>query len=1047
MPETPDDRPVYLMDASAFIHRAFHAMSSFATKDGRPTGAAFGFTMTLLKLIREKRPELIAIVYDSRHEKRRHEIYPEYKANRKPMDPALAAQQEPIREIVAGLGLPSIQREGFEADDIIASMCRLAESEGHPVVIVSGDKDFYQLLSPKVSMFDPAPKKSAALNLDSFRERFRLEHSAFLEVQGLMGDSTDNIPGIPGVGEVTALKLITAFGTIDNLYKNIDKVSSPKLREKIRRHESSARLSKSLAALVEGLEPPVKIWDLALREPDLPALRKIMSSLEFGRLLNDVESLAKGSSEAASNERTPNGSSSMEAGVSHWEGSQAKEAEKPEEPPWALPPGPNPLSPKTPLETAQKTGIRLVPAPAAASKPDGADLGSHAPLMPSKTINKTPKRSAKSNNLLEALMEARGGGPKTAGLTSLFDKGDQSGVLEPVAPRADDVVDYDAYVLVDGEEGWKKLLEALEKSERLAVDLETDGPKPSQASIVGISLATGPEGEAFYIPVAHETPGAPNQPWELVSERIGPYLTKASPPKVGQHAKFDWQILSRYGLILPPPSDDPMLASYLLNPDNRHGLDSISLRELGHEAISFKSVVPNPKKTFASVSPLDACRYSSEDADLTLRLAAVLRMRLSKDRELERLYDEVELPLEELLGRMEGTGVLVDPETLKRLSGDLGSLMNVRAANIYSIIGHELNLASPKQLSDALFVEMGLPSGKKTAKGLMFSTDNEVLTDLALLYPVASEIIAWRELSKLKSTYADKLPEAINPLTGRVHTSFNQALTATGRLSSSDPNLQNIPAKSEEGRRVREAFKAPEGCKLVSADYSQIELRVMAHFSGDEAMRKAFLDDEDIHAQTASKIFGIPLPEVPAERRREAKTINFGIIYGQGPYGLAKQLGIPQLKAKEIISGYFHRFPGVMEYMEKTRRKAERTGLVRTWFGRLRRLPLINSSGPSKREAERMAVNTPIQGTAADLIKMAMLMVDGELRKENLKSRIILQVHDELVLEAPAEELEKVKAILKNRMEAAGREPLAGGRPLTVPLKVDVAEGDAWVHA
>jgi DNA polymerase-1 len=617
----------------------------------------------------------------------------------------------------------------------------------------------------------------------------------------------------------------------------------------------------------------------------------------------------------------------------------------------------------------------------------------------------------------------------------------------PGPPAKKAAVDYGAYRLVDGEPAWEELMAAVGRARSLAVDLETDKLKPSEAAIVGVALATDAEGEAFYVPVAHETPGAPNQPWSLVADRIGPFLAAPEPKKIAQHAKFDWQILARRGLVLPVPADDPMLASYLLDPDARHGLDAMSLRELGHEAISFKSVVPDPKKTFASVDPDAARRYAAEDADLAMRLASVLRRRLSADRELMRLYEEVELPLEELLGRMEGLGVLVDPEALRALSGELEGLMAERAAKIYSLIGRPLNLASPRQLSEALFVEMGLPSGKKTAKKTGLSTDNEVLTELAPLYPVAAEIIAWRELAKLKSTYADKLPEAINPLTGRVHTSYNQALTATGRLSSSDPNLQNIPARTEEGRRVRAAFKAPPGWRLISADYSQIELRVMAHFSGDPELLRAFAEDEDVHAQTAARIFGLPLGQVPPEKRREAKTINFGIIYGQGPYGLAKQLGIPQTAAKAIIDSYFQRFPGVKAYMAGTMARAEAEGLVRTWFGRVRRLPLIKAGGQSKREAQRMAVNTPVQGTAADIIKMAMIMVDGALRERGLRARIIMQVHDELVLEAPVEEVEAVRALVKERMELAGREPLAGGRPLAAPLKADVADGEAWVHA
>jgi DNA polymerase I-like protein with 3'-5' exonuclease and polymerase domains len=957
------------------------------------------------------------------------------------------------------MGLASIELEGVEADDVIASLCRLAVADGRKAVIVSGDKDFYQLLSESVSMWDPSPKAKSALDLDGFRARFGLEPAAFLEMQALMGDPSDNIPGIKGIGEGTALKLITEFGTVERLYESLDKVKPQGVRAKLEGQLENARLSKSLATLGEGLEPPLKLEDLAVRDPDLPKIEAITRDLELARLYREIEayarvrsrrlggsyaSAASGESGTSAGTLAPGGSAMSGApGASQGPGSPeasagSQGASAPEAPaasalaPPREAPAPGPQA---------EPGSQAAPGPQAEPRPEGEPRLDGARRPPA-------AGRPKGASLLDGLRPDPVPLPTGDAQGSLAAvPGNLLGAAGAIAAPADDVVDYDLYRLVDDEESWGILAAALERSERLAVDLETDGPKPGRAAIVGISLATGPPGEAFYIPVAHATAGARNQPWPLVAERLGARLIGPAPPKVGQHAKFDWQILARYGLVLPVPADDPMLASYLLDPDARHGLDALSQRELEHRAISFKEVVPNPKATFASVDPATACRYSAEDADLTLRLAAALRGRLEGDPELLRLYDEVELPLEELLGRMEGLGVLVDPAALKTLSAELGAMMSARAKTIYSLIGHELNLGSPKQLGEALFVEMGLPAGKKTAKGTAPSTDNEVLSELALLYPVASEIMAWREVSKLKSTYADKLPEAIDPATGRIHTSYNQALTATGRLSSSDPNLQNIPARTEEGRRVRAAFKAPPGWRLLSADYSQIELRVMAHLSGDQALMRAFLEDEDIHAQTAARIFNLPIDKVPPERRREAKTINFGIIYGQGPFGLAKQLGVRQSEAKAIIDAYFLRFPGVRAYMDRTVGEAARTGQVRTWFGRLRRLPLIGSSGPAKREAERMAVNTPVQGTAADLIKMAMLMVDRALAREGLKSRIIMQVHDELVLEAPLEEVDRVGRLVKELMELAGREPLAGGRPLTVPLRADVAVGEAWVHA
>jgi DNA polymerase-1 len=616
-----------------------------------------------------------------------------------------------------------------------------------------------------------------------------------------------------------------------------------------------------------------------------------------------------------------------------------------------------------------------------------------------------------------------------------------------LASNNEAAINYQAYVLVDSIEAWDKLSAALTKASLLAVNLEAILVQ-NQAHILGLSLATG-KNEAFYIPIAHQTLTAKNQSWDMVKEKIGSFLTSSSPLKIGQNAKNDWQILSRNGLKLPPPADDPMLASYLLNPDDRHELAALSFKYLGHKYLSFKEAAPEPRKAdFSKIEPAKACYHASEKADLTLRLASQLRSNLREEPSLEKLYDEVELPLEELLARIEETGVLVDPLDLSKLSSELGNLMYEREQKIFAEAGRKFNISSPKQLSDVLFVEMGLPSGKKTAKKTGFSTDSEVLTELSALYPIASEIVSWRELAKLKNTYADKLPLAINPATGRIHTSYNQALTATGRLSSSDPNLQNIPARTEEGLRIRAAFKSKPGCRLVSADYSQIELRIMAHFSHDEALIQAFSHDEDVHSQTAAQIFGLSKEEISAEKRREAKTINFGIIYGQGAYGLSKQLGIPRSAAADFIDLYFQRFPAVKNFIEQMHKTAAETGQVSTWFGRRRFLPAINSGGMAKREAERMAVNTPIQGTAADIIKMAMLLVDRRLQREKLKSVIIMQVHDELVLEVPLEELDKVKNILVEEMVDAGSNPpLSGAKPLTVPLKVDVADGEAWVHA
>ncbi|MDL2260414.1 DNA polymerase I [Deltaproteobacteria bacterium OttesenSCG-928-K17] len=910
-----DSGPVYLMDASAFIHRAFHAIRNLTTKSGQPTGAVYGFTSTLLKLLKEKKPKALAVVFDSRGPGRRHQLYPEYKANRGPMDEDLAAQQEPIRRIVAALGLYGLEKPGFEADDLIAAGARFFENKNQKVVIVSGDKDFYQLLSSRVSMYDPDPKKESALTREAFKERFGLEPDAFLDMQALMGDSSDNIPGVPKVGEKTAQKLMVKFGSLDKIYENLDEVTPEKLRDNLAAHKDSAYLSRELASLGQGAEVDFTLDDLRPAPPDVARLVDIFNELEFSRLIKEI-----------------------------------------------MPDG------------------EAAPAPA------------------------------------------------------------------PAAPDQDPVL-YDDYVLVNSDQTWADLMNALAKAEVLSVDLETDCPSPSSCSLVGMSLCAGP-GRAFYIPIDHRTLGAANQKWEMVSEKIGPYLIKPDLPKIGQNAKFDWLILARYGLDLPDPSDDPMLASYLLDPESRHGMDHLSARYLGHQPIAFKEMVPDPKKNFGDIAPEDALDYAAEDADVTLRLAGLLRERLAEDDALLALYEQVELPLEGLLARMERTGVLIDAEALGALSTEFSAQQRAMESRIYELAGRPFNIGSPKQLSDVLFGDLGLTPVKKTAKKTAYSTDDEVLAELALLHDLPKEIREWRSLDKLRGTYTDKLPKAVNPETGRVHTSYNQTLTATGRLSSSDPNLQNIPAKGEVGRRIRAAFIAPEGFAVMAADYSQIELRVLAHFSQDESLLKAFANDEDIHTQTAAEIFGVPPSEVTPTLRREAKTINFGVVYGQGPFALGKQLGIPQAQARDFIERYFARFPGVRRYMEETREQARADGFVTTWFGRRRWLRGLTGGYQARQEAERMAINTPIQGTAADLIKMAMLKVDGRLKAEHPQARLVMQVHDELVLEVPQAEVAAVSELLRAEMSAVAQNPpLTGARPLSAVLKVDVGFGPNWAEA
>ena len=921
---------IYLMDASAFIHRAFHAIRNLTNKKNQPTGAIYGFTATLLKLLREKTPEYLAVVFDHKGPGRRHQLYPGYKANRPPMDKDLAAQQSYIREITNALGLFSLEETGFEADDIIAQGARFYADLGYQVIIVSGDKDFYQLLSDQISMYDPDPKKDAAPDAASFQTRFGLSPKSFLEMQALMGDSSDNIPGVPKVGEKTAQKLILQFHSLDELYERLEEVKPETLKEKLRAHREDAYLSRRLAYLGEGYEFSLPKEKLRPNPFAGEKLLELFTELDFQRLIKDFQ-----------------------------------------------------------LVKAKQPGTAIDAVPAS---------------------------------------------PQT-----LFDN----------LPGKAEKISYEQYTLVDNIAGpaWQKMMSELKSAKKLAVDLETDSPSPSRANIVGLSLCARP-GVSFYVAIDHQTLGAKNVSWADFKREAGPFLEEPAIPKIGQNAKFDWLILSRFGLTLPPPQDDPMLAAYLLNPEGRHGLDALSLKYLGHEPISFKSLVPDPKKShFGHLSPEEAKDYGAEDADLTLRLAEILRTNLSAHENLLDLYENLELPLEDLLARMEGYGVLVDQKALAVVSADLNEKLHDIEAKVFSLAGHQFNIGSPKQLSEILFNELGLPTGKKTGKKTGFSTDDSVLADLAPLHPLAFEVRRWKALDKLKSTYADKLPKTINPVTGRIHTSYNQILTATGRLSSSDPNLQNIPIKSEEGRRIREAFVAPAGYSLIAADYSQIELRILAHFSQDRALLAAFENDEDIHRQTASEIFAVPLADVSAEQRREAKTINFGVVYGQGPFGLARQLGVPQAQARDFIERYFQRFPGVKKYMDDIKTQAEQDGFVETWYGRRRFLPAMTQGGyQARQEALRMAINTPIQGTAADIIKMAMLKVYARLAAEAPQSRLIMQVHDELVVECPTESVAQVTEILQGEMEGAARQtPLKIKHPpIRTPLKVEISHGPHW---
>lgn len=890
MPKT-----IYLVDASTFIHRSYHAIRNLSTKDGRPTNAVFGFVATMNKLLKERKPEYLAVAYDAKGPSFRKSLYPEYKANRPPMPEDLAAQQEPIRKIVDALGLKSLEIKGLEADDIIAALATQAQEAGFNVIIVSGDKDYYQMLNDRVSMYDPNPKRESAMDMETFKEKFGVTPAQFLDVQGLMGDSTDNIPGVPGVGEKTALKLINEYGSIDNLFRNVEEIKQVKLKDKLIENKDSAYISMDLARLKTDADVGVDIADLKVGEQDSDALLALYQDLEFIRFASELEQQGCGG------------------------------------------------------------------------------LG------------------------------------------------------------------YDDYHLVTTGDELDALIKELSDYKTISVDLETTSLNPMTASIVGISLS-GKEQRAFYIPVGHTTLGAKQISWEEASTRLKPLLESETISKVGQNIKYDYIILKRHGVNVHPITGDPMIASYLLEPGaGGHNLDALAMTILGHKTIKYEEVVGSKKIGFDQVPPEAARDYACEDADVTLILAEKLNRRI-EEAGLTDLYRNLELPLINVLAEMEMNGVALNTSLLSELSIDLTGRMAEAEKRIYELAGRTFNINSPKQLGQVLFEDLGLPQGKKTKKKSGYSTDVEVLTELAEKHELPAEILNFRSLTKLKSTYVDALSQLINPETGRVHTSFNQAVTATGRLSSSDPNLQNIPIRTEEGRRIREAFIARPGWKILAADYSQVELRVLAHYSGDKGLQDAFISNEDIHTRTASEVFGLMPAMITPDLRREAKAINFGIVYGQQAFGLARQLGIERKKAQDYIDAYFERYSGVKAFIDNTLETARETGFVTTLMGRRRRLPDLNNKNYNARSmAERMAVNTPIQGTAADIIKKAMIDVRLALSETGLRAKMLLQVHDELVFEVPEEELEKTTELVRTRMENVVK--------LDVPLIVDVSHGDNWSEA
>ncbi|KAB2928726.1 MAG: DNA polymerase I [Candidatus Contendobacter sp.] len=906
--------PCVLVDGSSWLHRAFNALPALSTKAGEPTGALYGVLNMLRRLLADYRPDYLAVVFDAPGKTFRHEQYAAYKAHRPPLDPQLVQQIEPLHACVRALGLPLLQVTGVEADDVIGTLTRQATAQGLPVLIVSGDKDLTQLVGERVRMLDTM--KNVVTDVAGVEQKFGVPPALIVDWLALVGDSSDNIPGVPGVGAVTAAKWLREYGSLDNLVANAAAIRG-KIGDKLRAGLEQLPLSRQLATLDCNVPLPVPFEGLRPTPPDTDALRALYERYEFRSWLKDLSSDRR----------------------------------------------------EMPGQT-----------PAPAMTQPSLDLAEIA------------------NN------------PPTYEL-----------VLDQAV--------FDAW------------LERLQAAELISFDTETTSLNYLDARIVGVSFAVNPC-EAAYVPLAHDYPGAPDQlNREHVLEQLRPLLEDAARPKVGQHLKYDLHVLANHGIALRGIRHDTLLESYVLDSTARHDMDSLAERHLKLRTIRFEDVAGKGAKqlTFNQVALEQAGPYAAEDADVTLRLHQCLWPRLEREPGLRRLYEELEIPLIPILARMERTGVRVDAAALRQQSGELARRLWELEQQAYDLAGEKFNLGSPKQLQAILFERLGLPAGKKTATG-QSSTAEDVLQELALTYPLPKVILEHRTLSKLKSTYTDRLPEQIHPRTGRVHTSYHQAVASTGRLSSSDPNLQNIPIRTPAGRRIRQAFVPESGWVMLAADYSQIELRIMAHLSGDEGLLRAFATGADVHRATAAEVFGVTPEEVTAEQRRSAKAINFGLIYGMSAFGLAQQLGIERGAAKDYVDRYFARYPGVKAYMEDTRRLAAERGYVETVSGRRLYLPDIRARNAQLRQAaERAAINAPMQGTAADIIKRAMLAVDRWLQESAFPARMIMQVHDELVFEVA----EDAVSLASERIRAA----MVAAAELRAPLEVDVGVGANWDEA
>jgi len=919
-----DARTLVLVDGSSYLYRAFHALPPLANSKGEPTGAVLGVLNMLTKLLKEHDAARVGVVFDAPGRTFRDELFAEYKAHRPPMPDDLRPQVEPLIDAVRAMGLPLLRIEGVEADDVIGTLAKRAEREGLRVVISTGDKDMAQLVSARVTLVNTMT--DTALDRAGVKARFDVYPEQIVDYLALVGDASDNIPGVPKVGPKTAAKWLNEYTTLDNLLDHRDAIEG-KVGESLRGHLQELALSRQLATIRCDVDLALGPGDLARSDADVARLREIYSRLELRSLLRQL----------------PGGHAAGDA----------------------------------------------VQAPRAAAESTVAQ-----------------------------------------------DDPPQARATHPVAPAER------SYELVLTDAEFERWMQRLERADLVAFDTETTSLDYMQAEIVGVSFCVEP-GHAAYVPLAHAYPGAPQQLERArVLDRLAPLLGDASREKVGHHLKYDAHVLRNHGIEMRGMKYDSMLESYVLNSTaTRHDLDSTARHYLGVETIHYEDVAGKGAKQlpFAEVPVETAAEYSAEDSDVSLRLHHALWPQIRRVPKLECLYESIEQPLVPVLLDMEHTGVLVDAGRLRRQSHEISKSLLELERKAHATAGGSFNLDSPKQLQEILFGKLGLPVQRRTATGQP-STAEDVLEELADEYELPRVILDYRGLAKLKSTYTDKLPGQVNPRTGRVHTSYHQAVAATGRLSSTDPNLQNIPIRTPEGRRIRQAFIPPSGHVLVAADYSQIELRIMAHLSGDESLLTAFAEDRDIHQATAAEVFGLPTSQVTADQRRAAKAINFGLIYGMSAFGLARQLGIERGAAQQYVDLYFQRYPGVKRYMDETRTTARELGYVETVFGRRLYLPEIRSRNNQLRQyAERSAINAPMQGTAADIIKRAMIEVHHWLATSRPAARIVMQVHDELVFEVREEAVDWLETGVRERMAAAAE--------LRVPLKVGLGRGANWDEA